>query len=111
MLTLTLTSVVVNQGVVAYGGIAARFIMQFLLGGVIGYLIGLMVIQILRSKFVVKTALKSLYPMLVLAAIFLTYSLTNMLHGNGYLAVYVAGMVFGNEKGCIRFLKKFTKNR
>ena len=111
MLTITLTSVAVNQGVVADSGIAVRFIIQFVLGGVIGFLIGLIVIQILRSRFVVKTALKSLYPMLVLAAVFLTYSLTNMFHGNGYLAVYVAGMVFGNEKECIRFLKKFTINR
>ncbi len=38
----------------------------------------------------------SLYPVLLLSIVFITFTLTDMLRGNGYLAVYIAGLVVGN---------------
>ena len=40
----------------------------------------------------------ALYPILLLAFIFFTFSTTSLLNGNGYLAVYLAGMMVGNHK-------------
>jgi len=40
----------------------------------------------------------SLYSVLLLAAVFLTFSFTSLVEGNGYLAVYIAGLVVGNRK-------------
>src|SRR3712207_4339245 len=40
----------------------------------------------------------SLYPVLLLSMVLITYTLTDMMHGNGYLAVYIAGLVVGNNK-------------
>ena len=40
----------------------------------------------------------SLYPVLVLSMILIIFTLTDLLHGNGYLAVYVAGLVAGNSR-------------
>lgn len=40
----------------------------------------------------------SLYTILLLAAVFLTFALTDMLGGNGYMAVYLAGIIVGNAK-------------
>jgi cell volume regulation protein A len=38
-----------------------------------------------------------LHPLLVVAAAVVLYSLTTLIHGSGYLAVFVAGMVVGNR--------------
>ncbi|GAE83396.1 Na(+)/H(+) antiporter [Bacteroides reticulotermitis JCM 10512] len=40
----------------------------------------------------------ALYPILLLSFIFFTFSITDILKGNGYLAVYIAGILVGNSK-------------
>ena len=40
----------------------------------------------------------SLYPILLLACVFFIFSATELIKGNGYLAVYIAGLVVGNQK-------------
>lgn len=40
----------------------------------------------------------SLYPILLLSVAFFTFSATGLLHGNGYLAVYLTGMIIGNNR-------------
>lgn len=40
---------------------------------------------------------ETLIPFAALAVAFLTYSATNMLHGSGYLAVFIAGLVMGDR--------------
>ncbi|MFG1514332.1 potassium/proton antiporter, partial [Halobacteriovorax sp. ZH3_bin.1] len=47
---------------------------------------------------VVKLDFNGLYPPLTMAMLFLGYSLTTKLGGNGFLAVYVFGMIIGNRK-------------
>ena len=41
---------------------------------------------------------QSLYPILLLSFVFFTFSITDLMKGNGYLAVYIAGMMVGNNK-------------
>ena len=41
---------------------------------------------------------ESLYPILLLTTAFFTFSATTLCKGNGYLAVYIAGLVVGNAK-------------
>ena len=41
---------------------------------------------------------QALYPILLLAFVFFTFSITDLLKGNGYLAVYIAGIMVGNNK-------------
>lgn len=38
-----------------------------------------------------------LYPALLIGIMFLIYSLTEMIGGNGFLAVFISGMIFGNK--------------
>jgi cell volume regulation protein A len=40
----------------------------------------------------------SLYSVLLLAFVFFTFSFTSLIKGNGYLAVYIAGLIVGNNK-------------
>ena len=75
--------------------IVKLFAVQFLVGGVAGYGLGkLAVLSINRLNI----SNKSLYPILTLAFVFFTFSITDFFHGNGYLAVYLAGMMMGNTK-------------
>ena len=41
---------------------------------------------------------QSLYPILLLSFIFFTFTMTDLCKGNGYLAVYIAGMMVGNAR-------------
>lgn len=66
------------------------FIQEMLLGGVIGYLAGLLIWRLINR---VNLALDGLYPVLTVALVAMTYGATALLHGSGFLAVYVAGVV------------------
>lgn len=73
----------------------SSFALQMLLGAAIGYGAGRglpLLINRLRLGY------DGLYPVLTLAAVLLVYSLTTLLGGNGFLAVYLAGIVMGNRQ-------------
>lgn len=48
------------------------------------------------------SSLRTLYPILLLSLVFITFTTTDLLKGNGYLAVYIAGVVLGNSKLAFR---------
>lgn len=71
-----------------------NFIAQIIVGGVIGYGLGRMG-TLLFNKL--KLEFEGLYTVMSLALVLIIYSLTQFLKGNGFLAVYVAGVVLGNS--------------
>jgi cell volume regulation protein A len=70
------------------------FIAQIIVGGVIGYGAG-KVGTIFFNKL--KLEFEGLYTVMSLAIVLIVYSLAQALKGNGFLAVYVAGVVLGNS--------------
>lgn len=72
-----------------------NFLLQFGFGLVFGFLLGKVFVWIINK---IDLQNKTLYPIMMLSFIFFIFSFTNLLHGNGYLAVYVAGIVMGNSK-------------
>jgi len=63
-----------------------------------GFLLGLLFARatiILVKK--IRLPYEGLYPTLILAMVALAYSVTNILHGNGFLAVYILGIVLGSH--------------
>lgn len=71
-----------------------RFLWQMALGAALGVLSGRgMTLLINKSRL----EYEGLYPVLSLALVLATYSLTALLGGNGFLAVYLAGLVLGNS--------------
>jgi cell volume regulation protein A len=64
-------------------------------GAMIGYLFGRTAVWII-NKININNA--SLYSVLLLACVFFTFSFTSLINGNGYLAVYIAGLIVGNNK-------------
>ena len=86
------------------------FFLQLVIGVAVGAGIGYG-----TSKLMEKVELNNvpLYSVLLLAVAFLTMSLTGTLQGNGYLAVYLAGLIIGNrpleyKKEVFRFMDGMT---
>lgn len=75
--------------------ILVDFAFQFIFGGLAGYGIGKFMVWINNKISLSNT---SLYPILILSLVFFTFTVTDLLKGNGYLAVYLAGIVVGNSK-------------
>ncbi|HWP86202.1 MAG TPA: potassium/proton antiporter [Terriglobia bacterium] len=73
--------------------LASMFILQMALGGILGYALGKAAIALLNH---LKLETEGLYPVLTLAWALLTYGATTVVGGNGFLAVYLAGIVMGN---------------
>ena len=82
------------QGINA-GATIVLFIVQMLVGTIAGYAFGRAAVWVI-NKINISNA--SLYSVLLLAFVFLTFSFTTLIKGNGFLAVYIAGLVVGNRK-------------
>ncbi len=71
------------------------FLKQFLIGGASGILMGM------AGKFIInriKLDFEGLSPVLAIALMFFTFSFTDFTGGNGFLAVYLAGVYLGNQE-------------
>ena len=102
MLTIVLIQFIQSDGM-GTGNIIGSFIIQFLVGAAAGYILGKLAILILNK---INIDNQSLYPILLLTFVFFTFAITDLLRGNGYLAVYIAGMMVGNHK--ITFRKEIA---
>ena len=94
MLTVVLIQLTQSASM-GIGGILSSFFIQFIVGAIAGYLLGKLAILMLNRLNIDN---QSLYPILLLSFVFFTFSLTDLLGGNGYLAVYIAGMMVGNAR-------------
>ena len=94
MLTIVLIQFIQSSGM-GVGAIVGSFVIQFIVGAAAGYVLGKLAIRKLNKLNIVNHAL---YPILQLAFVFFTFSITDLLKGNGYLAVYIAGIMVGNNK-------------
>lgn len=74
---------------------AGEFAIQMSVGAVAGFALG-HVARIAMNRLNISNA--SFYPILLLAFNFFIFAFTDLLHGNGYLAVYIGGLVVGNSK-------------
>lgn len=74
---------------------ALSLLIQLSVGALLGYLLGKLSVIIINR---IDIDNESLYPILLMAAAFFTFAATTLCKGNGYLAVYIAGLVVGNSK-------------
>ncbi len=103
-LTMTaITMILTNE--VDLGKIVIDFVKQMSVGFLIGYGIGKF-----AQRFINKINLDhdGLYPVITFAIVFLTFGLSDFLQGNGFLSVYVCGIIIGNsniihKKSLVRF--------
>lgn len=95
MLTIVLIQVIGSGTDVNMGIVVRDLIVQFLFGGVIGFAAGKFAVWLVNK---INLPNPSLYPILLLSIVFITFTATDLLKGNGYLAVYIAGVIVGNAK-------------
>jgi cell volume regulation protein A len=75
-------------------GIASEFLLEAAVGGIVGAIGGLGIVQIInRAHFEA-----ALYPILLISMVLAVWALAGLLHGSGFLAVYVAGVIAGNAR-------------
>lgn len=94
MLTLILISYI-QVGGMNIGEAILSLAVQLLVGGIAGYLFGRISVYVINK---ININNESLYPILLLATAFFTFAATTLCKGNGYLAVYIAGLIVGNAK-------------
>ncbi len=95
VLTIALVEMIVSEGGFSGMELASKIVGQLAVGGLLGYLSGLALVWIVNH---INLPNASLYPVLMLSSILIIFTFTDLLQGNGYLAVYVAGLVAGNHK-------------
>jgi potassium/hydrogen antiporter len=83
----------VGLGDVGHG--VREFVVELVLGALIGWLGGRGLLWAVRR---ISLPSESLYPLLVLSGAGVLFGLTTVIHGSGYLAVFVAGIVMGDER-------------
>lgn len=94
MLTLILIAFIGSEGM-SVPEAAWMLVLQLGIGAIGGYLLGKAAVWVVNKINIDNT---SLYPILILAFAFLSFSVVTLIKGNGYLAVYIAGLIFGNSK-------------
>ena len=104
LLTTGIIALILTPGSSIFA-LVPMFVQQMAVGGLIGYGMGQAIVWLLNR---LKLESEGLYPVLTLTMVLLTYGLTATVGGNGFIAVYIAGLVMGNsivvhKKSLIRF--------
>ncbi|MDP3436610.1 MAG: potassium/proton antiporter [Bacteroidales bacterium] len=94
MLTITFLKMIQSPDIGVFSFLT-NLLTQFGIGAICGFIIARSALYFIRK---INFESKSLYHILLLAALFFTYSFTDFLNGNGFLAVYIAGLTIGNSK-------------
>lgn len=93
MLTIAFLSLVVNPELSLWS-VVPLFFKQMILGAIAGLAFGRI------SKYIIneiKLDFEGLYPVLVIALMFATFSATDFVGGNGFLAIYICAVYLGNQ--------------
>ena len=84
--------------------LAVNFVVQMVAGGAVGWMMGRLSCTMIERLRVENEAL---YPVWGISIVLFTFGLANSVNGNGYLAVYVCGIVMGGQD----FLYKYSLQR
>lgn len=92
-LTIAFLGLVVNQDQ-SVASIIPLFLQQILIGGALGFIFGKLSKMVINR---IKLDFEGLYPVLAIALMFIIFSATDTLGGNGFLAVYLSAVYLGNQ--------------
>ncbi|MDE5591767.1 MAG: potassium/proton antiporter, partial [Helicobacter sp.] len=82
-----------------------QFVAQFAIGGIVGVICGYLFPKICRY---INISQAGLYPLISVAWVFMIFGFSSLLNGNGYLSIYIAGILtnryaFPNKSNIIAF--------
>ena len=92
---LTLTFItLIGQPDTSLWSMLLIFLKGMALGAIMGFLVGKMTVRVINN---VGLYVEGLYPVLTIAMMIFSYSFTDFIGGNGFLAIYISGLVVGNS--------------
>lgn len=94
VLTITLIGIISVESDPDWFVVVLNLVMQLVIGGIAGYGLGKLAVFTINR---LKIDNRSLYPILVFTFCIFIFSITYYIKGNGYLAVYIGGLVIGNS--------------
>ncbi|MBW4437351.1 MAG: potassium/proton antiporter [Pleurocapsa minor GSE-CHR-MK-17-07R] len=71
------------------------FLQQMIIGAAVGWLFSRLIVPLINR---LRLEFDGLYPVLTIAAVLLTYGVTAILGGSGFLAVYILGIMMGRAE-------------
>ncbi|MBO5217136.1 MAG: potassium/proton antiporter [Alistipes sp.] len=96
IMTILLVSVATTDGSAGVWDTIFDFFVQMIVGALVGYGVGRLAVWT-NNKIDIKVN-PSLYSVLLLAFVYFSFSFASIAWGNGYLAVYITGLVVGNNR-------------
>ncbi|NLF43144.1 MAG: potassium/proton antiporter [Bacteroidales bacterium] len=93
VLTIAFLSLVTNPSA-GLGSVILMFFWQMIIGAMAGYVFGRISKHIINK---IQLDAEGLYPVLAIALMFITFSATDFVGGNGFLAVYLCALYLGNQ--------------
>ncbi|GBF50954.1 sodium/hydrogen antiporter [Leptospira ryugenii] len=111
LLTSVFLSLITSEGTNHTGWYFVRFFFfQVMIGVLMGYGLGMVFLYLMNT---VKLGYDGLYLVFITASVPFIYAVTTMFQGNGFLAVYLAGILIGrfpfiHKKSIFRFLNGYV---
>ncbi len=104
-LTVTMIGVIASPETTSVPGLAGGFVWQMVCGALLGIVAGRLAANTINR---IELGYDGLYPVLVMGMLLLTYGVTDLVRGNPFLAVYVAGIAmrresFVHKRSLVRF--------
>lgn len=94
ILTIVMIQLIQNP-VISGWKVLIMFLKQLLLGGFCGYFLGRLSVFVIKK---INLDNDALYSVLLLTLMFFLFGFTSFIGGNGYLAVYIGGLLIGNRR-------------
>ncbi|WP_162055285.1 potassium/proton antiporter [Pontibacter pamirensis] len=92
-LTISFTFLLTNEEASIWQ-LVPMFFLQMTIGAVMGVVMGRVMVWTINR---IRLDQEGLYPALTLAMVIFTFAFTNLISGNGFLAVYVSAVIMGNH--------------
>lgn len=94
VLTISFLELIIHPTTLVWG-IVFLFIQSLVLGAIFGIISGKLSTKLIEN---VNLDAKGLYPVLLVSIAILTFAITELVGGNGFLSVFIAGIIVGNAK-------------
>lgn len=94
VLVIAMLELLVNKAT-GIADVLQSFIAHMAVGAAAGFGFGFIGKEIINR---IKLSFEGLYPILMLSLVYITFYATDLIDGNGFLAVYICGVYLGNQK-------------
>ncbi|MBD8046112.1 potassium/proton antiporter [Clostridium sp. N37] len=93
MLTVSILGMI-TEGNTGITNFIALFLMQIIIGALLGIFFGKLMVFIINK---IRLDIDGLYPVLTISMAIFVFSITDLIGGNGFLAIYISGLILGNS--------------